>query len=61
MARQRKRKQAIPEPAEMRIPDRKYQPSRSELREEMDMPELSVKEAREAFMRPFRVVTDDPD
>ena len=49
-----------PEPTEMRIPDRKYQPSRAELNEAIDMPEMSVEEARAAFMRPF-VFNHDTD
>ena len=42
----------------MKIPDRKYQPSRAELREEIDMPGLTLKQVRAAFMRPFRFVQD---
>lgn len=31
-----------------------YQPSRAELREEMDMPKMSLAKVRRAFFRPFR-------
>lgn len=51
----RKRKK-IPAPVDMEIPDRQYQPSRAELRKEIDMPGLSLKLARAIFMRPFRFV-----
>lgn len=44
----------LPKPRTMRIKPRDYQPSAAELREEMDMPRLSLKRAREAFGRPFR-------
>ncbi len=56
---ERRKEQPIRKPQTMRIPDRKYQPSRAEQREEMDMPKLSIKRAREAFMRPFRFVSHD--
>ena len=36
------------------IPDRKYWPSRAELREKTDMPGLPLARVRAAFMRPFR-------
>ena len=58
---ERRKRQPAREPQTMRMPDRKYQPSRAELRDEMDMPKLSLKRARDAFMRPFRFVQDDPD
>ena len=34
-----------------------YQPSRAELREEMDMPKMSLAKVRSAFFRPFRFET----
>ena len=49
----RKPKQ-IPKPRAIRVPRSDYQPSRAELREEIDMPKLSLKRARQAFFRPFR-------
>lgn len=49
-------KQQLPEPVDMEIPDRQYQPSRAELREEMDMPGLSLERVRALFMRPFRFI-----
>ena len=44
----------IPAPRTMPVKPSFYQPSRAELREEIDMPKLSLKRAREAFFRPFR-------
>ena len=48
-----KKRKKIPAPVEMQMPDRQYQPSRAELREETDMPRLSLKRARAVFMHPF--------
>ena len=53
-----KRRKKIPAPIEMRIPDRHYQPSVPEQKEETDMPRLSLKRARSMFMRPFRFIHD---
>ena len=50
------KRKKIPDPIEVEIPDRQYQPSRAELREEIKMPGLSLKLARAMFMRPFRFV-----
>lgn len=44
----------IPKSRTMRVPPSSYQPSRAELREETDMPKLSLKKMRSAFFRPFR-------
>ena len=60
MSKQPRKTQHIPDPIEIRIPDRKYQPSKSELGAEIDMPGLSIKKAKAAFFRPFRFV-HDPD
>ena len=50
----KRKRTRIPEPVEMKIPGRHYQPSVPEQKEETDMPRLSLKRARAAFMRPFR-------
>ena len=55
-----RKKQAIPDPRDMRISEGSYQPSRAELREEIDMPKLSLKQARAAFARPFRFLNSKP-
>ncbi|MCY4128052.1 MAG: hypothetical protein OXG15_02290 [Gammaproteobacteria bacterium] len=60
MKKEKNKHRKIPEPSEMKIPARDYQPSRAELREETDMPRLSLKRARAMFMRPFRFI-NDPD
>ena len=44
----------IPAPRTMPVKPSSYQPSRAELREEVDMPKLSIKRARQAFFSPFR-------
>lgn len=48
---------AIPPARAVKIPPANYQPSRAELREEMDMPRLSLAKVRKAFFRPFRFET----
>ena len=50
----RKRRAKLPETVDLDVPPRAYQPSRAELKEEIDMPDLSLKKARKLFMRPFR-------
>lgn len=49
-----KKRKKIPVPVDLEISDRQYQPSRAELREEMDVPGLSLERVRTPFMRPFR-------
>lgn len=51
----------LPESRDMIVQDGKYQPSRSELREEMDMPGLTQEQVRRAFARPFRFVHPPDD
>ncbi len=48
----------IPEPANMTLPSKDYQPNKAELEEEIDMPELSLEQAKAAFFRPFRIERD---
>ena len=56
MTRKQTRKpKQIPDPRTMTVKPSSYQPSRAELREEVDMPGLSLKQAGKAFMRPFRL------
>ena len=43
-----------PEPSPLPEPPEGYQPTKAELEEEFDMPGLSLEQAREFFMRPFR-------
>ena len=60
MPRSKRRPKRIPEPKRMNIPDRNYQPGKTEVETEIDMPKLSLKKARAVFMRPFRFI-HDPD
>ena len=53
-----KPKRTIPKPVTMRVPKRTYQPKRSELREEVDMPGLSRQQARKFFASPFKFKSD---
>ena len=53
-----KPKVPLPEPRMMRVPDRKYQPKKAELEEEIDMPGMSDEQLREAFARPFQFVEE---
>ena len=53
-----KQKHSIQKPVTMRLPKRSYQPSRKELREEVEMPGLSLDQARKAFFRPFKFESD---
>ena len=57
MTKQKKRKRVpIPDPVDLPMPPRGYQPSKAEQEEEIDMPGMSEKQLREAFFRPFRFV-----
>lgn len=47
----------IPAARALKIPPSDYQPSRAELREEINMPKLSLAKVRQAFFRPFRFET----
>jgi len=52
------RKNPIPEPRTITVKDRRYQPSKAELEEEIDMPGMSEEELRDTFFRPFKVKTE---
>ena len=46
-------------PKELKLPSRKdYQPSRAEMREEIDMPGADIKTIRKAFFEPVKVVEE---
>ena len=51
--------QPIPEPVDLVIKSSSYQPSKSEMEEEFDMPGLSLDEIRAAFFRPFAIRRED--
>ena len=46
--------------AEIEVPPDDYEPSRDELEEEVPMPNLTLEEAKERFMRPFKMVPTVP-
>lgn len=54
MKKTARKPKTIPAAHTMPVKPSGYQPSRAELREEIDMPKLSLKRARQAFFRPFR-------
>ena len=49
----KKRNARIPDAETLQVPEATYQPSRKELREELDMPGLSLNDSRKAFAKPF--------
>ena len=56
MKRTNRPSQRIPEPRTVTLPPKEYQPSKVEMEEEFDMPEMSEQQLRETFFRPFRFV-----
>ena len=52
-----KKKAKLREPTPLTVNKPTYQPSRKELREELDMPGLSLDASRKAFTRPFEIKT----
>ena len=56
MKRSRRLAASMPEPRELRMPPKGYQPSKADQEEEIDMPRMSEKQLRETFFRPFRFV-----
>ncbi len=45
----------LPEPRQIDLPPRDYQPSKAELAEEHDMPKAKMSTLRRAFFRPVKV------
>lgn len=45
-----------PDPVTITLPPRDYQPSKAEYEEEVEMPNANLKEVKEAFFRPVKVV-----
>ena len=52
-------KRELPEPVEIDVPHRGYQPSKAELEEEFDMPGMSLERIGEVFLRPVRITDGD--
>ena len=46
-------KRELPEPVDLDLPDREYQPSKAELEAEYDMPGAKLKDLVAAFFRPI--------
>ena len=57
-AKHKRNPQKISKPRVVRLKPSSYQPSAAELREEIDMPKLTLKQARAAFARPFRFLRE---
>ena len=53
------KKQKLPDPVEIDMKPPTYQPSKAEMEEEFDMPGMSEKQARSAFMRPVKTKEDE--
>ncbi len=56
----KKKRTTIPTPTEIEVAPTGYQPSKAEQEEEVTMPALSIEQARNLFMRPFRMVRAEP-
>lgn len=50
------RPERIPEPRDLPMPPKGYQPSKADMEEEFDMPGMSDAQLRDTFFRPFRFV-----
>ena len=46
--------ESIPEPREIELPPRGYQPRKAELEAEVDMPGMTDEQVRKTFFRPFK-------
>lgn len=55
----RKRRQKLPEPRTLTLPDKDFQPSKADMEREYDMPGASLKAIRSAFFRPFNIRRKD--
>ena len=55
MTTKTRRPETIPEPRNLPMPPKGYQPSKADQEDTIDMPRMSEKRLRETFFRPFRV------
>lgn len=55
-----KREVSAPPNNEIGVPSADYEPSKEELEEEVSLPNLTLAEAKERFMRPFKLLRADP-
>ena len=53
--------QPIPEPRTITLPRKDFQPSKSDMEREYDMPGLSLDEIRSTFFRPFNIRYEDSE
>ena len=56
--RSKAKKARLPEPRDLSMPPRVYQPSKAEMEEEIDMPGMSDLQLQDTFFRPFRFVKE---
>lgn len=54
--RDTKKRATIPSATEIEVVPAEHEPSDDELEEEVSMPNLTLEEAKERFMRPFKTV-----
>ena len=50
-----RKRQKLPEPRTLTLPEETYQPRKAELEKEYDMPGAKPKTIRRAFFRPFNI------
>ena len=56
----KKKPVSVPRRTEIEVPRTNYRPSNEQLEEEVAMPNLTLEEAKERFMRPFKLVPTEP-
>ena len=56
-AKSRKR-QTLPKPVTITLPDNKFQPRKADMEREYDMPGASLEQIRRAFFRPVKVLRE---
>ena len=58
-AKPRKR-QPLPKPVTVTLPDNTFQPRKADMEEEFAMPGASMEQIRQAFFRPVKVLREEP-
>ena len=59
MTKRKRSKKKVLERHTINLPPSEYQPSKSEMEKEYDMPKAGKRTLRKAFFRPFDVVEED--
>ena len=54
------KRQPLPKPVTITLPDNKFQPKKMDMEEEYDMLGASMEQIRQAFFRPVRVLREEP-